>query len=140
MCSIYEFHTGKVARADNFRVPGCLVITVNLNVTAKLASRGILCVWVALAKGGVLVFGLGSGKLSVVRLEDCVVYENMRPFKPETTLQLAEALAFKHIEQRDLGDEEAVEWLDVVDRVYNPSRVFNEKRVYRLPKEGKEDD
>jgi hypothetical protein len=136
-CTIYQFHTGKVPRFDAFRVPGCLVITVNLNVTAKLAPRGILCVWVALAKGGVLVLVLATGKLSVVRLEDCVIYEYIRPFKRETTQQLAEALAFKQIDQQDMGEAEAVEWMDVVDRVYNTARVFYERHIYRFPLQGK---
>ena len=135
-CTIYEFHTGKAPRFDAFRVPGCLFITVNLNVTAKLAPRGILCVWVALAKGGVLVLVLATGKLSVVRLEDCVIYEHIRPFKRETTQQLAEALAFKQIDQQDMGEAEAVEWMDVVDRVYNTARVFDERHIYRFPLQG----
>ena len=135
-CTIYEFHTGKAPRFDAFRVPGCLVITVNLNVTAKLAPRGILCVWVALAKGGVLVLVLATGKLSVVRLEDCVIYEHIRPFKRETTQQLAEALAFKQIDQQDIGETEAVEWMDMVDRVYNTARVFDERHIDRFPQQG----
>jgi len=40
-----------------------------------------------------------------------VIYEHIRPFKRETTQQLAEArhsLAFEQIHQQDMGEDEAV--------------------------------